>query len=106
MARPKSATPAKAKKATGKAAPAKRTRRSPYELVQELKDKRERLQESMNARLSKLDQRIATLQTRHEDKIKVSELLASRTPEDLQKELELLRSQQSLVRKALKARAK
>lgn len=111
MPRPKAAATPKAKKtAPKKAAPkkaaAKRSRRSPYELVQELRIKRDKLREAMEARIAKLDSRIATLETKHEHKIKVSELLASHTPEDLEKELETLRTQQSLLRKALKQQSK
>ncbi len=109
MARTKAAGSTKAKKAAGgsaaakaKASASKRTRRSPYELVQELKVKRDKLRESMESRIAKLDQRIESLESKHEHKIKVSELLASRSPEELAKELEALRTQQSLLRKALK----
>lgn len=110
MARTKAAAAPKAKKAPGANAAAKakgtaaskRTRRSPYELVQELRTKRDQLRESMEARLAKLDQRIESLESKHEHKIKVSELLASRSPEELAKEYEALRTQQALLRKALK----
>lgn len=112
MPRPKTAAATKAvkvtkvKKTAPKKAAAKRSRRSPYELVQELRVKRDKLREAMDARISKLDSRIASLETKHEHKIKVSELLASHTPEDLEKQLETLRTQQSLYRKALKQQAK
>jgi len=109
MARTKAAAAPKAKKASGataaakaKGAASKRTRRSPYELVQELRVKRDKLRESMESRISKLDQRIESLESKHEHKIKVSELLASRSPEELAKEYEALRTQQALLRKALK----
>lgn len=109
MPRTKSATATKPKKAaasSAKAAASKRSRRSPYELVQELRTKRDALQASMDARIAKLDQRINALESKHEHKIKVSELLASRSAEELEKELEALRTQQSLLRKALKQGAK
>lgn len=109
MPRTKAVAAPKARKASGasaaakaKANAAKRTRRSPYELVQELRDKRDKLRDSMESRIAKLDQRIASLESKHEHKIKVSELLASRSQEELAKEYEALRTQQSLLRKALK----
>lgn len=109
MPRPKSLSAPTAKKpaagttsSRGKGTASKRTRRSPYELVQELRAKRDKLRDTMEARLSKLDQRIESLEAKHEHKIKVSELLASRSPEELAKELDVLRTQQSLLRKALR----
>ena len=106
MPRTKVATTAKIKKSAPSKVGAKRSRRSPYELVQELRTKRDKLRETMEARISKLDARIESLEAKHEHKIKVSELLASHTPEDLEKELESLRTKQSLLRKALKQQSK
>lgn len=85
---------------------AKRTRRSPFELVQELRTKRDQLRESMESRIAKLDERITTLETKYEHKIKVSELLQTRSAEELAKELEALRTQQSLLRKAIRTQNK
>lgn len=103
MPRPKSTPQPKRTAATrATTAAAKRSRRSPYELVQELREKREELRATMEARIAKLDARIAQLETRHEHKIKVSELLANHSPEELAKDLEALRAQQSLLRRALK----
>lgn len=96
MPRPKSTPQSK------RTAAAKRSRRSPYELLQELREKREQLRASMEARIAKLDARIELLETRHEHKIKVSELLAKHSPAELAKDLEALRAQQSLLRRALK----
>lgn len=109
MPRPKTPTAPVARKASAtvaKKTASKRTRRSPFELVQELRIKRDKLRESLEARISKLDQRIQALETKHEHKIKVSELLQSRSPEELEQELVALRTQQSLLRKALRTKAK
>ncbi|MBO9540453.1 hypothetical protein J7643_07670 [bacterium] len=81
---------------------AKRTRRSPYDLVQELRAKRDDLIEKMTGQLAKLDERIAKLEEKHEHKIRVSELLHSTTPEELEKQMEEMKKQQTLLRKALK----
>lgn len=80
----------------------KRTRRSPYELVQELKAKRDDLYERMTGQIAKLDRRIVELEAKHEHKIKVSELVSSKSPEELEREFEDMRKQQALLRKALK----
>lgn len=85
-----------------RAVAAKRSRRSPYDLLQALQTQREQLQKTMEERLGKLDHRIATLEQKHEHKIKVSELLKSKSPEELQLEMEEMKKQQSILRKALK----
>ena len=85
-----------------KAVASKRTRRSPYELVQVLKDQREKLRASMETKLARLDERIESLESKHESKIKIQELIASKTPDQLEQELQAIKAQQMLLRKALK----
>lgn len=85
-----------------KAVAAKRTRRSPYELVQVLKDQRDKIRESMESKLARLDERIQTLESKHESKIKIQELIANKTPDQLEQELQAIKAQQMLLRKALK----
>lgn len=97
-----SATKAAPKKAKAAVAARKRVRRSPYDLVQDLRAKRDAVAASLGERIAKLDQRIQALETKHDAKIKVSELLNTRTAEELADELVAVRAQQSLLRKAMK----
>ncbi|HEY9856641.1 MAG TPA: hypothetical protein V6D05_12940, partial [Stenomitos sp.] len=88
----------------GKTSAQRRNRRSPVEILQELKDKRERMHEAMMERLSRLDERIAKLESRHSSKIKLTELVQTHSTEELQHALESVRKQRSLLRRALKDR--
>lgn len=81
----------------------RRPRRSAYEVVEELKARREELAKVYQERLSKLDSRIERLEARHEKKIMVTQLLSTKTPEELALELAAIKKQQSLIKKALKA---
>lgn len=90
--------------AKGMTSDQRRNRRSPMEILQELKDKRDRLHDSMTERLMLLDERIAKLESRHSSKIKVSELLQTHSTEELQTALDSIRKQRSLLRRALKDR--
>lgn len=90
--------------AKGKTAAQRRHRRSPVEILQELKDQRDRLHEIMVIRLTRLDERISKLESRHSSKIKVTELLKTHSTEELQTALEGVRKQRSLLRRALKDR--
>lgn len=104
----KAATPkgtsTKRPSAKGDTGASRRNRRSPVEILQELKDKRDRLHEAMVERLSRLDERIARLESRHSNKIKVTELVQTHSAEELQHALESIRKQRSLLRRALKDR--
>ena len=81
----------------------RKPRRSPFEMVQELKDRRDALAKTYQARLDKLDIRIQRLEARYEKKIKVTQLLKTKTPEELALELAAVKKQQSILKKALKA---
>lgn len=89
---------------TAKAAAGRRNRRSPVEILQELKEKRDRLHDSMMERLARLDERITKLENRHSSKIKVTELLQTHSTDELKSALDSLRKQRSLLRRALKDR--
>ena len=80
----------------------RKPRRSPYEVVQELKARREELAKTYEARLSKLDERIERMEARYEKKILLTQLLTTKTPEELALELAAIKKQQSLIKKALK----
>ncbi len=84
----------------------KNARRSPYEIVNELKARRDELAKTYEERLSKLDARIQRLEERHEKKIKVTELLQNKTPEELAQELEAIKKQQAILKKAMKQAGK
>jgi len=90
--------------AKGKTSAQRRNRRSPVEILQELKDKRDRMHDAMMERLSRLDERIAKLESRHSNKIKLTELMQTHSAEELQHALESVRKQRSLLRRALKDR--
>lgn len=81
----------------------RKPRRSPHELIQELKDRRDELARTYQARLDKLDHRIQRMEARYERKIKLTQLLATKTPEELALELAAIKKQQSLIKRALKA---
>ncbi len=80
----------------------RRPRRSPYDVVKELKARREELAQTYQARLAKLDLRIERLEARYEKKIMVTQLLNTRTPEELERELAAVKKQQAILKKALK----
>jgi TolA-binding protein len=81
----------------------RKPRRSPYEVVQELKERREALAKTYQERLAKLDGRIKRLEARYEKKILVTQLLSTKTPEELALELAAIKKHQSILKKALKA---
>lgn len=93
----KAAAPKKtAKRAT------KSRRRSPYELVTELKKKRDALMDSMGARIGKLDERIEALEAKHQARIAVSQLVESRSTEELAQDEARLKAQLAIMKKARK----
>ena len=77
-------------------------RRSPYDLVQDLKTKRDHLDDTYAGKRAKLDDKIEALEAKWASRIAVSELIASRTPEELAAEFEDLKRQQGLLRKAMR----
>lgn len=81
----------------------RKPRRSPYDVVNELKARRAELAKTYQARLDKLDTRIQRLEARYEKKILLTQLLNSKTPEELALELAAIKKQQSIIKKALKA---
>jgi len=83
-----------------------RTRRTPYDLVQDLKAKREALLESMGARIGKLDQRIAELESKHAARIQLAEIMESKTPEEIEREEAELRQRLALMKRARKLSTK
>lgn len=88
------------KKAPARAA--KSRRRSPYELVQELKTKRDKLAQSLSGRIGKIDSRIAELEAKHQARIQISQLMETRSPDELMREEAELKSKLSLLKKARK----
>lgn len=84
----------------------KSRRRSPYEIVQELKTKRDKLAQTMAARISKIDQRIAELEAKHQARIQISQLVENKTSDELIREEQELKSKLSLLKKARKLSSK
>lgn len=81
----------------------RKPRRSPYEVVQELKERRDALAKTYQERLARLDGRIQRMEARYEKKILVTQLLSTKTPEELALELAAIKKQQAILKKALKA---
>ena len=105
MPSPKKQQPAAASKATPKvkkAAAPKRTRRMPYDMLKDLKAKRDALAAKMAERIGALDRRIADLEAKHAERIRVSELIQSKTAEELEAEATALKTQLSLLKRARK----
>jgi len=80
----------------------KSRRRTPYELVQELKSKREKLAQSLSSRIAKIDERIAELEAKHHARIQIQELMREKTPDELMREEAELKTKLSLLKKARK----
>ncbi len=97
----KKAPPAKPGRPARK--PEKKTRRTPYDLVQSLKGQRENLLHTFGERIAKLDQRISDLEAKHAQRIAIAELTQSKTPEELEQEEQSLRAQLAIMKKARKA---
>ncbi len=81
----------------------RKPRRSPYEVVKELRARRDELAQTYEDRLIKLDFRIKRLEERYEKKILLAQLINSRSPEELALELAAVKKQQMLLKRALKA---
>lgn len=103
MPRPKSTKTGDTKVASKRTrAIAKGKRRSAFDVVQELKAKRDALAATYNERLARLDERIRRLEERHEQKFRLQELLQTKSAEELEREAEEARRRASLLRKALR----
>lgn len=78
----------------------RKPRRTAYELLQDLETKRNALIAQYEAKLGALDTKIKNLQSRHQDRIEVSRIVESMTPEEIAaRELEV-RAQLSALKKA------
>lgn len=88
-----------AKSAVGKVV---RNRRSPFELLQDLKAKRLDLAEKSEKKLEQMDSKIEALEGKYKQRIRVEELKASMNPEELEKEIMELKEKQKLLRLAMK----
>jgi hypothetical protein len=82
----------------------KRNRRSPYELLNDLKSKREALAEKTDKKLATYDAKIEALESRYKQRIAVDELKASMNPDELEKEMIQLKEKQRLLRMAMKGK--
>lgn len=77
-------------------------RRNPYELVRDLRNQRDKLDKTYRVRRTKLDEKIAELESKYSDLIAVSELATNLSPTQIdEKEQELLH-QLKLFRRAKK----
>ncbi len=85
---------------------AKGKRRGPGELVADLKAKREKLAQTLSARIAQIDERIAELETKHQARIAIDNLAKTKTPEELLREEAELKTKLSLLKKARKLTAK
>lgn len=82
----------------------KRNRRSPVEILSELKEQRDALAKRMEEKLTKLDERIARVEARYDKQIRLAELTENLSLEDIAKKLEETKRQQKLLRMAMKAK--
>lgn len=89
--------------AESKASAKARNRRSPAQLLADLKADRDEVAQKMGAHLAKLDEKIARVEARYEKSIKLAELQSVGAAE-LEQQLEAAKQQQRLLRMALKAR--
>ncbi len=90
------------KKPVRKTAKRKVSRRSPSELIADLKAKREDIMQSFGDRIGKLDQKIAELETRHAKRIQLHDLMTTKTPQELADEEAMTRKMLHLLRRAKK----
>jgi len=87
-------------KKTKKIAAISRKRRSPYDLINDLKNKREAMVQVFSQRLSKVNQKIAELESKHETKLKIIQILENKTFEEILREESETKETLSLLRKA------
>ncbi|HBN07079.1 MAG TPA: hypothetical protein DD435_00020 [Cyanobacteria bacterium UBA8530] len=93
---------ASAKKATVAAERQKKNRRTPYELLQDLKLKRQALSEKTENKLAQYDSKIESLENKYKQRIQIEEIKSKSTPEELEKEILQLKEKQRLLRMAMK----
>lgn len=82
-----------------------KTRRSPYELLQGLKAKLTDLNITHEKKVEKLQDKIALLETKHANKIALGDLLASKTPDEIDADLKVIEDQRKLLRAAKRSSA-
>ncbi|MBC7543033.1 MAG: hypothetical protein H7338_09910 [Candidatus Sericytochromatia bacterium] len=101
----KTKTPvAKTKVAVPKASPKDRSRRSPAQLLADLKAERDSVADKMGDRLIKLDARIIRVEQRYDTQLRLAELTTGVSMDDLQQQLDDAKRQQKLLRMALKTK--
>jgi TolA-binding protein len=97
--------PRKAKTTAHKPAPAekaKKNRRTPYELLQDLKQKRQSLAEKTERKLAQYDAKIESLESKYRQRIQIEEIKAQKSPDELEREIRELKEKQRLLRMAMK----
>lgn len=94
------------KKTNSTSTVARKNRRSPYEVLLDLKAKRESLIQRTEQKLAKYDEKISHLEEKFQRRIALEELKASRSADELVRELEETKRRQSLLRQALKLSSK
>jgi hypothetical protein len=95
---------AKPQRMTPKGLSKVRARRSPAQLLADLKTRRDRIADKMGGRLSQLDVRIARMTQRYDTHLRLAELTTGVSLEDLQQQLDDTRRHQKLLRLALKTK--
>lgn len=95
-------TKSPAKKGAAVAEKAKKNRRTPYELLQDLKQKREALAEKSERKLAQYDAKIESLERKYKQRIQIEEIKSQKSPEELEQELQELKEKQRLLKMAMK----
>ena len=98
------ALPIKTKAAAAKITSKDRSRRSPAQLLADLKSERDQVADKMGARLTKLDARIMRVEQRYDTQLRLAELTTGVSMDDLQQQLDDAKRQQKLLRMALKSK--
>lgn len=97
---------ARTKVAAKPAAKAKvRRRRSPAELLSDLKAKREKLFQSMQARLNTMDAKIARIENKYRNQIEIHQLIQEKSVAELEAELQEVRRKSQVIKRAMKQKA-
>lgn len=91
--------------AKAQAVTTKRIRRPAAEMLADLKAQRHQIAERLGARIAKLDERIAKVESRYERQIQLAALTDGLSEEDLARKLEETRHMQKLLRLAMKGKA-
>lgn len=84
---------------------AKKNRRTPYELLQDLKEKRQALAEKTEKKLAQYDAKIESLETKYRQRIQIEEIKSQKSQEELEKEIRELKEKQRLLRMAMKQKS-